>query len=114
MKKIAKYNGEPPIGKTCTKCGEWKLFKEFYKNKRMIDGHCSHCKMCDKKRLQKYYQDNIEVEREKRKEWQRKNSHLHNRHQERYNRSEKGYAARKRYYDKIKGAKNEKQGKEKD
>lgn len=33
-------------GKTCTKCGEWKAFVEFYKNKSMKDGYRSACKTC--------------------------------------------------------------------
>lgn len=33
-------------GKSCTKCGEWKLLDEFFSDKRNRDGKRSACKVC--------------------------------------------------------------------
>ena len=33
--------------KKCTRCNETKEYQQFYKNKRMKDGHSSSCKSCD-------------------------------------------------------------------
>lgn len=35
--------------KKCTKCGEVKLFADFYKDKRWAKGFRSECKLCTKK-----------------------------------------------------------------
>jgi 5-methylcytosine-specific restriction endonuclease McrA len=43
-------------GKTCTKCGEWKPFEGFHKNKASKDGFLVRCKECTKQ----YYQENKE------------------------------------------------------
>ncbi len=34
--------------KECSKCGEWKPTKQFYKDKRAKDKLCSQCKICRK------------------------------------------------------------------
>lgn len=35
-----------PLGKTCTKCGEWKLYEQFYRDRAMGDGRRTWCKTC--------------------------------------------------------------------
>jgi 5-methylcytosine-specific restriction endonuclease McrA len=55
-------------GKTCTKCGEWKLFKHFYKNKIYKDGFFNQCKECFIEEKKKYYQENKERVKERNQE----------------------------------------------
>lgn len=43
-------------GKSCTRCGEWKKYSEFSKDKTKTDGYCSRCKDC--KRQHKELWDN--------------------------------------------------------
>lgn len=43
-------------GKVCTKCGEWKLFAEFHRAKRMPDGRRASCKQCKRESARQYYQ----------------------------------------------------------
>lgn len=37
---------EQKIGKSCTKCGEWKPLAEFFSDKRTKDGKRAACKVC--------------------------------------------------------------------
>ena len=46
--------------KKCTKCGEVKPLSCFCKNRRMPDGLCCHCKVC-----QKNYRENLGKSKEK-------------------------------------------------
>lgn len=80
------------IGKICTKCGEWKLFDHFTKDKKFIDGHCSRCKPCkaeddkqyreqnrDKVKIgrKRHYEENKEtINAEKRKQWHENKDYL--------------------------------------
>ena len=48
---------------TCTKCGVEKDISEFNKSKRKL-GHTSACKMCEKNRIKKWNENNIEKKRE--------------------------------------------------
>jgi len=41
--------------KLCIKCKKRKPIKEFYKNKRRLDGLCAYCKACAKSYNVKYY-----------------------------------------------------------
>lgn len=43
-------------GKKCSGCQEEKPLKEFYKNKRMNDGHSIYCVSCTKDNSKKYHQ----------------------------------------------------------
>jgi hypothetical protein len=68
----------------CKGCFEIKKFKEFSKSKTNRSGLQRLCRECDKKRLKKYYQDNIEEEREKRRIWQEDHRELHIEHTHAY------------------------------
>ncbi len=46
--------------KKCRKCGEMKELSEYYKHKKMFDGHVNICKVCQKARISKHRQDNLE------------------------------------------------------
>ena len=60
-------------GKTCTKCGEWKILDEFYKDKSMKDGRKTQCKNCIKEREKQYYKDNAEYRKEYGKQYRQNN-----------------------------------------
>lgn len=66
--------------KICGKCKVQKSIKKFCKDKRRRSGLCSQCKDCRKKyndenkrKRQKYYQENKEVTSLKNKQWREKN-----------------------------------------
>lgn len=42
--------------KKCSGCQQDKSLKEFYKNKRMNDGHSIYCVTCTKENSKKYHQ----------------------------------------------------------
>jgi len=52
------------ITKKCFKCGKEKDLSEFYKHKRMADGHLNKCKDCTKKDVSKHRGQNLEKIRE--------------------------------------------------
>jgi 5-methylcytosine-specific restriction endonuclease McrA len=56
-------------GKTCAKCGEWKPFEGFHKNKRMKDGLNQYCKKCRKQ----YHQEKAEQIKEYKKQYHQEN-----------------------------------------
>ncbi len=48
---------------TCTKCGVEKELTEFIKSKRKL-GHTSACRLCEKARVKKWNEENVEKKRE--------------------------------------------------
>lgn len=46
--------------KICFKCNELKPLNEYYKHKKMSDGHLNKCKDCTKKDVHKHRGENIE------------------------------------------------------
>jgi len=58
--------------KQCTKCGETKAFKFFYKHNTTKDGYGIICKQCAKVFSEKYYQRNLEKYRELSKQYNKK------------------------------------------
>ena len=74
--------------KKCSRCGEWKLFEEFHKDKTKKDGRDYRCKVCykehdrqryeanpDKKKelVKKYREANLEKIREKDRNYRKNN-----------------------------------------
>lgn len=49
-----------PLGKKCTRCGEWKLYEQFGDDKRKRDLHQSACKSCDRDQKLRAYKKNPE------------------------------------------------------
>jgi len=83
--------------KQCASCLKRKPYDQFSVNNASWDGLQRLCKECDKARAKKYYQDNLEQCREKRKQWQDENYELHLEHQNKYNSSEKGKKTRRKF-----------------
>jgi len=63
-----------------------------------IRGYGSYCKECEKAKKREWYKKNKEVIDAKRKKWQEDNYELHLKHQNKYNKSEKGKAAKQRHH----------------
>ena len=89
--------------KFCPSCNKTLSIKDFYYFEST--GHYgTECKECDKDRKRKWYADNKKYADKRRKEWQNKNYELHLEHQTKYNNSEKGVLARKRYKERLKAS----------
>jgi hypothetical protein len=67
-----------------------------------VNGYGSYCKECDKKKKREWYKQNKARIDAKRKKWQEDNYALHLEHQTKYNKSEKGLAAKKRHLERLK------------
>ena len=67
-------------GKTCSKCGEWKEFDNFNKDKNRKDGFKSSCKEC----IKHYYQENKERMKEQRKQRYHENKERENKRNKQY------------------------------
>lgn len=50
--------------KRCRKCNETKDFSEFSKNRSRKDGYCNYCKLCDRKKVSGWREENIEYARD--------------------------------------------------
>lgn len=59
--------------KQCTKCGETKDVGQYYKSNSGRYGVMSICKFCDKKRNQKWMQENADKNRANTKVWREEN-----------------------------------------
>jgi hypothetical protein len=57
------------MNKICRKCGEEKPINEFYKHKKMTDGHLNICKECVLKRVKEYSNNNKVKINEYMKQW---------------------------------------------
>lgn len=55
--------------KHCSKCDTSKTFDEFNKNKRSKDGLGHWCRLCSNEATRKWYQDNLEENRAKGRQW---------------------------------------------
>lgn len=80
--------------KPCFKCGCEKPLTDFYKHKKMPDGHLNKCKECTKKDVSSNYRKNIEHY----KEYERKRARKPDRVKARsdYSKTEAGKAAHKK------------------
>ena len=87
---------EEPL-KKCSKCGEWKPFSEFHKNKNTNDGLHSECKICRKE----YYENNKDQIKEQQKKWRENNKEKILERQKEYyeNNKEKILEKMKEYYE---------------
>jgi len=56
-------------GKTCSKCGSWKPFAEYHKDKYKPDGYTSGCKICRNLSTLDWFYKNQDRCNEKSKEW---------------------------------------------
>lgn len=59
--------------KVCTKCGEEKAFREFYKNSKSKDGHKNHCKSCINLAKANWKKINLDKQKLYDKNWRLKN-----------------------------------------
>ena len=87
---------ESPVSKTCSKCGEDKLFNEFHRNSSQRDGLRSECKVCRKIYHSVPKSDEAKENlRKRKKKWAgtEKGKRLAKQHNERYKASRKGVAA---------------------
>jgi hypothetical protein len=57
----------------CNKCGEWKEFSEYYKDKSKRDGLGSCCKACDAEGCRRYREKNKEKIKEQIRRYNEKN-----------------------------------------
>ena len=59
--------------KSCTRCSEFKLFSDFYPDKKGINGLGSHCKQCMGNYKEVYINENSEKLKETRDNWRSNN-----------------------------------------
>lgn len=62
-----------PLGKTCTKCNEWKLWDDFYRHKQRNDGKTPRCKKCLNTQIAKYQHDNKDKFNQYKRLWRERN-----------------------------------------
>lgn len=63
-----------PLGKCCTKCGEWRLLEEFGSHRSSPDGHAWRCKTCTSEYDRRRYQANRQRFIEKQRLWRENNA----------------------------------------
>ena len=62
-----------PHEKACTRCGVVKPLDGFSRDKRSGDGRKSACKECTNKSKRRYYDENLDKERESLRRWREEN-----------------------------------------
>jgi len=77
--------------KVCTKCGEEKELREFYRREGSSDGRRTDCKECCSKNKRKYYENNREIFLKKSKEVYLENSEYIKERQRNYTKKNKEY-----------------------
>jgi HNH endonuclease len=88
--------------KRCSKCGEWKLFIEFYKKKASKDGYQNQCKNCIREYQQankehiaeykhNYHQENRDHILEQKREWHQANRDRRLEQKRKYNRENRDH-----------------------
>lgn len=92
-----------PLGKCCTKCGEWKFYEAFHRAKHCRDGRQSWCKPCTHEQRAEAHRKNPQVRRDRRRERYREDEDFRARYkrqqQESYQRNKhKRVAANRRWY----------------
>lgn len=95
-----------PLGRVCTKCGEWKPFEDFYLSKGGRHGRTSWCKSCYSVRHKAYREGPgreriLKQKRESERVWRENNPELNRERQkaQREKRREKQAAYHRRYYE---------------
>lgn len=95
--------------RTCKKCGALKPLSEYpWAQRTNKDGSKSryrlrHCKDCERKKRREWRKRNAEDRRRYERQWRRQNPERAKAHDDKYNHSAKGRAARKRYEKTEKG-----------
>lgn len=84
-------------GKVCTRCGEFKVFKEFNKRKSSKDGHNSHCRVCATMSQKKYREENDEKIKAYRREYSEENRERENLRKRLYKKTPEGRETKYRF-----------------
>jgi len=101
MAKTTLLNPQEEVNsKKCTKCGDVKLYSEFYRQKKTKDGYRTMCKECTKVASRYYYKNNREWALAYAKEYNHnhKEQTLRTKRQYEQRHHEKRIISRKKYY----------------
>lgn len=71
-------------GKTCSKCKVWKIFGDFYKDRRKNNGYRSDCKVCNEKKSVEYRKLNAEKVAQKQRKYYEENKEILNKKHREY------------------------------
>lgn len=75
--------------KLCSTCKESKSIEDFYRCNRSNDRHMGECKICNKKRVREYQQNNKSKVLQRIKKWVKNNPQKRKRHTAKYRRLHK-------------------------
>jgi 5-methylcytosine-specific restriction endonuclease McrA len=90
------------ILKTCTKCKDIKTIDMFYKDRKKIDGLCSHCKMCKQIANKKWIDNNPEKMKQSTNAWiERNKSRFLQKSRDYYYNHKEVALAKSKEYDKL-------------